>query len=222
MRCLRSLLLSAFLLPIPHSGRAALPADIVTPHYRLNLSTDDAWRAHFQKLATQGGVYSQFEEFRYLPFKKTPVVLTGEMRLSPERGLSLRYLKPEENLIAIDEKGILVRDAKGRTRDVGGDPRAKGATSTLLQVLRFDLGTLQRDFFVYGAKEGLAWQLAFEPKPEALALDSSLGRIVVRGQEETVSIIELRRSERQRIEIHVGATKTGVTFSPEELATYFR
>ena len=204
------------------SLRAALPADIVAPSYQLSLAQDEAWRTLFQTLANQGGIHSQFEEFRFLPIRKTPIILTGEMRLSPEHGLSLHYLKPEESRVIIDSRGILLRDARGRSRDVGSDPRARGATGTLLQVLRFDLAVLERDFTLYGAREGIAWKVVLEPKPEAIAQDTSLGRIIIHGQEEAVLLIELRRSDRQRIEIHVGDTRIGVSFSPEELSAYFR
>ncbi len=216
---------AALLLTFATGGgalRAALPSDIVAPSYQLSLEQDDSWRMRFHVLASQGGIHSQFQEFRFLPIRKTPLILTGEMRLSPEHGLSLQYLKPEESRVIIDSRGILLRDAKGRTRDVGSDPRARGATATLLQVLRFDLAVLERDFTIYGAQEGIAWKVVLDPKPEAVVRDASLGRIVVHGQEEAVLLIELRRSDRQRIEIHVGATRTGVSFSPEELSTYFR
>ncbi|HRE82563.1 MAG TPA: outer membrane lipoprotein carrier protein LolA [Opitutaceae bacterium] len=216
-----SLLCGLVSLSVPQV-RGALPADIVKPEYRLELSREIEWQTLFQQFAAQGSVLSAFEELRYLPIRKRPIVLTGEMRLSPERGLSLHYLTPEENRIIIDDQGILVRDAQGRSRDVGNDPRAKGATRSLLQVLRFDLATLERDFILYGAREGHAWQVVLDPKPEAVVRDASLGQIVVRGQDQTLLMIELRRSEKQRIEILVGKTETGVTFSAEDLATYFR
>lgn len=203
-------------------SQAALPEDIVSDQYRLNLAQDEAWRSLFQQLASQGAIRSQFEELRFIPIRKKPIVLTGEMRLSPERGLSLHYLTPKEDRIIIDERGILIRDAEGRGREVGNDPRARGATTTLLQVLRFDLPVLQRDFAVYGVREGHAWQVVLDPKPEAVARDSSLSRILVKGQNDVLLIIELRRSERQRVEIHVGKTETGVTFSAEELTRFFR
>lgn len=204
------------------SLRATLPDDIVAPPYRLSIANDPFWRTLFHTLSSQGGIHSQFEELRFLPIRKRPVVLTGEMRLSPDRGLSLHYFKPEESCVMIDSRGIVFRDAKGRVHEVGSDPRAQGATSTLLQVMRFDPAVLERDFAVYGVRDGIAWQVVFDPKPEAAARDISLGRIIVRGQEDAVLLIEFRRSDRQRIEIHVGPTRTGVTFSPTELATWFR
>lgn len=201
---------------------ATLPDDIVAPPYRLSIANDPFWRTLFHTLSSQGGIHSQFEELRFLPIRKRPVVLTGEMRLSPDRGLSLHYLKPEESCVMIDSRGIVFRDATGRVHEVASDPRARGATSALLQVMRFDPNVLERDFAAYGARDGIAWQVAFEPKPEAAARDISLGRIIVRGQEDAVLLIEFRRSDRQRIEIHVGPTRTGVTFSAAELATWFR
>lgn len=204
------------------SLRATLPDDIVSPAHRLSIASDPFWRGLFHTLSSQGGIHSQFEELRFLPIRKRPVVLTGEMRFSPDRGLSLHYLKPEESCVMIDSRGIVFRDATGRVHEVASDPRARGATSALLQVMRFDPNVLERDFAAYGARDGIAWQVAFEPKPEAAARDISLGRIIVRGQEDAVLLIEFRRSDRQRIEIHVGPTRTGVTFSAAELATWFR
>lgn len=204
------------------SLRATLPDDIVAPSYRLSIANDPFWRTLFHTLSSQGGIHSQFEELRFLPIRKRPVVLTGEMRLSPDRGLSLHYLKPQESCVMIDSRGIVFRDAKGRVHEVGSDPRAQGATSTLLRVMRFDPVVLERDFAVYGVRDGIAWQVVFDPKPDAAVRDISLGRIIVRGQEDAVLLIEFRRSDRQRIEIHVGPTRTGVIFSPTELATWFR
>jgi len=209
-------------MAVSHALRAALPDDIVSPEHRLTLAGDSSWRALFQTLASQGGIHSQFEELRFMPIRKRPIVLTGEMRLSPDRGLSLHYLTPEESCVMIDAGGIAVRDSKGRVHDIGSDPRARGATGTLLQVLRFDTTVLERDFIIYGARDGIAWRVVFEPKPEAAARDISLGRIIVHGQEDAVLLIELRRSDRQRIEIHVGTTRTGLTFTPAELSAWFR
>src|SRR4051812_49263707 len=53
------------------------------------------WRDLFEKLAPNKTRQSSFEERRYFPFRKTPVVLQGEIRIVPRLGLSLRYMQPE-------------------------------------------------------------------------------------------------------------------------------
>jgi hypothetical protein len=181
---------------------------------------DAEWRALFTALAGKGAVFSTFTERRWFPVRTEPVVLKGEMRLSPEHGMSLRYLENGGRVMIVDKKGILLRDDRGRSRAAPADARVPAANTALLPVLRFDFPELVKNFVVYGARDGAAWRLDFVPRDAALA--RTLGDITVRGENEDVRGLELRRAANQRIEISIDETQTGVTFSAADLKKFFR
>jgi hypothetical protein len=181
---------------------------------------DPEWRELFAHLAVRTTRMSQFEERRFFSFRKEPVVLTGEIRIDPELGLSLRYLTPEVRTIIIDAKGLLMRDERGRERAAPDDHRAAMATATLVSVLRFDLPALQKSFEIRGEREGEAWTLTFAPRDAAIA--KTLGRLVVRGEKLRLQRIEMHPSEKQRIEIVVGETNEGVIFTSDTIKRFFR
>src|SRR5512133_2760606 len=108
-------------------------SSLVAPETLLaNPASDPQWRALFDQLAPNKTRQSTFEERRYFPFRKTPVVLQGEIRIVPQRGLSLRYLQPEERVLIIGDKGLLMRDSDGQERTAPADSRAQAATSALV------------------------------------------------------------------------------------------
>src|SRR5215510_1038506 len=74
---------------------------------------DPAWRGLFDQLAPNKTRQSKFEERRFFPFRTKPVILEGEIRIVPRLGLSLRYLKPDERVMIIDDKGLMMRDSDG-------------------------------------------------------------------------------------------------------------
>lgn len=186
----------------------------------IGAADDPAWRDLFAHLAARTTRMSTFEERRYFSFRKEPVVLTGEIRIDPELGLSLRYLTPETRTIVVDAKGLLLRDDKGRERAAPDDHRAAMATATLVNVLRFDLPALQKTFEIRGQRDGEAWTLEFSPRDPALA--KTLGSLVVRGERLRLSQIEMRLAEKQRIEIIIGETNEGVIFASDTLKRFFR
>ena len=77
---------------------------------------DPAWSPLFTELAPDRTRQSNFEERRFFPFRQKPVVLKGEIRIVPDRGLSLRYLEPTPQTLIIDREGLLLRDDNGRER----------------------------------------------------------------------------------------------------------
>ena len=201
--------------------RAADPADLITPANKITVGENDAsWRELATALAANGNVAAPFTENRYLPFKKIPVVFTGDMRLSPDRGLSLAYTKPENQLMIVDSKGVLLRDGRGRQRELPNDPRAQAATTALLHVMRFDLPELAKNFDLYGQRTGDDWHLVFDPRPGELA--SVLSRLIVTGHRAQVKKLEMRKSALQGIEILIGDVRTHVDFTPEEIQKSFR
>jgi hypothetical protein len=197
------------------------PATLVEPGPVVELDHSGAdWQALFEKLAAQGTVFSHFTENRWFPFKKIPVVLKGEMRLLPGRGLSLRYTQPDDRTMIVDERGLLLRDDHGHSREVPPDPRSGNLNAALLPVMRFDQKELSKIFLLRAARFGRTWRLDFEPRDAALA--RMVGRIIVWGDDEKVKQLEFRRSNSQRVEIVIDDSQAGVVFSEVELRKYFR
>lgn len=216
MRPLHLLLCAAVTIAAPL--RAALPAE---PGPLLVAGQNDAeWTALFARLAAPGAVLSKFTERRWFPVKKQPVVLAGEMRLVPERGLSLHYPPPESRTLIVDAKGLLLRDAHGKNRELPQDQRATAVAAALLPVLNFDRAGLEKSFELHGVRDGAAWRLDLVPKSPALA--KTLGTIVLAGEGNDLRRLEFRRSDKQRVEIEIGESQTPATFSAEELKQFFR
>ena len=200
---------------------AADPADLISPANKIVVGENDApWKELSTALAANGNVAAPFTENRFLPFKKIPVVFKGDMRLSPDRGLSLHYSTPQDQLMLVDSEGVLLRDGRGRSRELPNDPRAQAATTALLHVMRFDLPELAKNFDLYGKREGDTWQLVFDPRPGELA--DALSRLIVTGRGVEVKKLEMRKSALQGIEILIGDVRTHVEFTPEELQKFFR
>ena len=211
------LLLTLAALPL----RAELPADLVSPAYRVTPGENDAaWLPLIADLKAKPPLKAVFTENRYFPFRKGPVKVTGEIRLDPVRGLSLHYLAPENRLMVVDASGGFAADEKGRRRELPDDPRAQAATRALLNVLRFDLPELAKSFAIYAARDGTAWRFTFVPNPGPLA--DVLHPISVSGDNALVTVIEMRKTASQRVEILIGETHTGVTFDATELKQFFR
>lgn len=179
---------------------------------------DPAWRELAATFARQPDGLAPFSEKRFFPFRRTPVELTGESRVSAGRGLSLRYTAPEERTVILDEQGVLVRDARGESA-APADPRAAAAHAALVQVLRFDFAALAGQFELYGVRTGPDWTIAFVPRADELR--RTVGQIVVGGAGEAITRIEIRRSEKQYILIEIGAARTA-PFTADELRRYFR
>ena len=214
MKTLFAVLALCLCLPV----RAAAPA---APGPELVAGENDAeWTPLFAALAGQGGVRSMFTEHRWFSVKKTPVVLHGKLRHSDTRGLSLHYTQPEEQLMLVDAKGLMLRDAKGRTRSMAADPRAPRMDAALLPVLRFDLPALLKLFTLRAARDGADWRLDFAPRTPELA--RHLSTLTVEGTGERVRRLEFRRSAKQRVEVLIETTQTGATFTAEEAKRYYR
>jgi hypothetical protein len=194
---------------------------LISPETRLaDPANDPAWRDLFTQLAPNKTRQSKFEELRYFPFRKTPTVLRGEIRIVPEVGLSLRYLEPERRLLIVDQKGLLMRDESGQERAAPSDSRAQAATSALVHVLRFDLNALKKDFDVHGRREGKTWSLGFMPRDPSFA--NLLGVLTVSGEGPVLQKIEMIKSPAQRIEINIRETQEDVLFTADTLRRFFR
>jgi len=178
------------------------------------------WRPLIDSMAAKGTVVAPFTERRFFPFRREPMVLSGVLRISPERGLSLEYMQPEESVVIADSAGLLLRDREGRTREMPSGSRGPGAVASLLPIMRFDLAALYPRFAIRAYGSSAAWRLEFEPRdPEAAR---ALGAITVAVAGTSVVHLEFKRSSSQRIEIDVGEARTGAPMSAAELARFFR
>ena len=199
---------------------AAEPLPLTPETLLADPANHPAWRDLIAQLAPNKTRQSRFEERRTFPFRKEPVVLTGEIRIVPDLGLSLRYLTPEPRTLIVDAKGLLMRDEQGRDRAPPNDSRAQAATSALVRVLRFDLAALQKDFAVHGRREGAAWSLAFVARDPAFV--NLLGTLSVSGEGGVLRTIEMTKSPTQRIEILIRDTAEDVLFTGDTLKRFFR
>lgn len=196
---------------------AAAEPVVIEPANRLSPDAP-AWRDLAAGFAVQADTRAIFEERRHFPFRREPVVLGGAVRVSRSRGLSLHYTQPEERTVILDDHGVLVREADGR--DARPDPRAEVGQRALLLVLRMDFAGLEKDFEVYGRRDGEAWALALVPRHEDVR--RSLGTIHATGAGTAVRTLELRRSARQHIDIAMSAVDTAVPFTADEVKQFFR
>lgn len=202
MKFLRPFLLFACLLP-------ALRADPA-----------DAWAPRFARLQANTPLLSTFTEARHYPFRRVPLALTGELRFDPAHGLSLHYLTPETYTLIVDPAGLLMRDERGRERTAPPDHRAQATALALLHLMRFDLAALQQTFDLSGDPTNAPWRLHLIPRDPTLS--DTLGTLTVTGQDDRVTTILMAQSPRQFIEITVTSATPRVTFSPADLARFFR
>ena len=211
------LALGLFLL-VATPGLPAAPEPLVNPEHRLP-AEPTAWHDLAAVFAQQPDVTADFSELRHFSFKQQPVGLTGEVRVSATRGLSLHYLTPEERTVILDARGVLIRAPGGR-KTAPADPRAAGANAALLNILRLDLAAQAGDFELYGQRDGAAWTLVLVP--HTAALRRSIARITVEGEAGTIRRILLRRSARHAIEILIAPPRPSAAFTEIELQCYFR
>lgn len=178
------------------------------------------WAPLIASLAAKGTVLAPFTERRFFPFRREPTLLKGVLRISPERGLSLQYTDPEPNVLIADASGILLRDRRGRSREMPSGSREAGAIASLLPIMRFDMPALYPRFVIHAYGTQAAWKFEFTPRDPEVA--RSLGEITVGGSGSDVRHLEFKRSSSQRIEIDVGETRSGEPFTPAELKQFFR
>lgn len=217
---MRSILFPALLLLSLPATLAASAVVLSSEALIADPEHDAAWAELFGKLSQEKTRFARFEEHRTFPFRKTPLVLQGELRIAPGRGLSLSYTGEKPQTVIVDSKGVLMRDQRGRERAGPTDGRAGAATNALFSILRFDLASLARQFKIHGLKDGSVWTLGFTPRDPALA--ELIGDVIVYGERARLNRIDMTKSEKQRIEIVVGETRDDVVFTNDEVKRYFR
>jgi hypothetical protein len=196
-----------------HAGPVA--GDVLTPE-----GAAGEWRPLIGALASKGPMQATFTEQRFFPFRREPMVLKGILRTSPERGVSLQYTEPEANVLIADPRGLILRDRSGRSREISAASREGGAIASLLPIMRFDLPALFPRFVIVAQRTDAGWQFQFTPRDPAA--ESSLGSITLSGSGTEVRHLEFKRSASQRVEIDVGETRPGTTFTAAEQAQFFR
>lgn len=214
------LLFPLLALPLLAVAQVPPPASPAPDAVITDPAHDPAWQPLFDRLAAPRARFSAFEEARTFPFRKTPIVLHGEIRIVPGRGLSLHYDGDEPHVVIIDPQGVLLRDENGRDHAAPSDARSDAITSALFHVLRFDLAALAREFTIRGAETDDGWTLAFEPHDPEVA--KFIGTISVAGHADLLDRIAMVKSERQRIDIALHDTQSDVIFTSDALRRYFR
>jgi hypothetical protein len=213
MIALRQILASAALAAAAHGAVDA--GQILTP-----AGAAGNWGPLIGALEAKGPLQASFTEYRYFPFRREPTILKGVLRISPEHGLSLQYTDPEPSTLIADANGLIMRDKAGRSRERPAGSREGGAIASLLPIMRFDFPALFPLFVIRATRGDAGWAFEFTPRDPGAA--GSLGVITVAGSGLDVSRLEFKRSASQRVEIDVGETKSGVAFTPDELARFFR
>lgn len=213
------LAVSLLALGLPLLGAAEPPAPpLVDPQNLITPGAAD-WVDLTTALAHRPDTLADFTELRRFSFKKQAVELSGEVRVSATRGLSLHYTKPEERIVVLDAQGLRVRTAPG-TKAPPSDPRMQAVNAALLDALRLDLPALAGRFEIYGRRTGESWTIALVPREAAMR--RGIERITVEGKAAIVSRIEIRHSAKQTIEILLSAPRAVTPFTAEELARYFK
>ncbi|WP_438479903.1 outer membrane lipoprotein carrier protein LolA [Oleiharenicola lentus] len=178
-----------------------------------------AWSDLAQAFAQRPDVMAGFTESRYFPFKENPAVLRGEVRVSRARGLSLNYTSPEQRTVIVDVTGVLLRDKKS-TVAAPNDVRAATINRAMMNTLNLNFAALAEDFELSGERKGAAWTLMMRPRDKQV--QQAFRQITVSGQGTVVERIELRRSQRQFIEIVMNDSREVAAFSAEDITRYFR
>src|SRR5271168_1891508 len=160
------------------AARADEASALAIPAKRI-ARDDPEWNKLAGELRAEAAVTANFTELRWFAFKSSPIVLKGEVRVSADRGLSLHYIEPEEQVVIIDGRGGLLRSSAG-DRAMPSDPRADAANFALLHLLRLDLPLLSESFEVYGKRTDSAWTLALAARDAEM--QRSLGTIIVDGK----------------------------------------
>ncbi len=210
--------LLAWLLLWPLAGVAAGPDPLVHTAHQL-APADPAWSDLSAAFAHTADTTADFTERRHFPFKREPVELAGEVRVSAKHGLSLHYTAPEERTVILDDRGVLIRAAAGE-QSPPDDPRAAAANEAMRHIVRFDLPALEKDFEIYGHRDGAAWALTLVPRTAVAR--RNVGRINVAGEGATIRRLEIRRTAKQAIEILIAPPRPPAAFTAAELQVYFR
>ncbi|HUR57758.1 MAG TPA: outer membrane lipoprotein carrier protein LolA [Opitutaceae bacterium] len=206
-----SLAFAAFAAAADQTTRARAEA-------RVSASSPE-WTDLVRRYAEKPDGVADFEERRYFPFRREPVVLKGQVRVSRVHGLSLHYTAPEERTLILDETGMLVREPKGQ-KSPPLDPRATAANEVMRHILRLDFAALEKSFEISGVRGPDEWSLTLVPRADTMR--RALGDIHVGGDAISVRQIDLRKSAKQHVDITMSPAREVGAFTADEVKRYFR
>ncbi len=202
----------------PQTLGAAEAVSLVNPGHRIPAGAA-GWNDLIEVFAHKPDTTAEFSEQRFFAFKKEPVSLRGEVRVSATHGLSLHYTAPDERTVIIDRGGLLLRESTG-DKTPPSDPRARSVNEALLNILRFDFTALEKSFEIYGQREGDDWTLALVPRSDDVR--HMLGQLSVAGRAGTVQHIAIRHSAKQHVDISIDSPRAATAFTNEEVKRFFR
>ena len=200
------------------SALAALPllASAAGEPYATELPP--AARARLETLARPRTLVGAFTESRYTPLKKKPVVVSGIVRIDRNRGLSLAYDQPRAPIVILDEKGLLLRHSDGREQVA--PPEAADDLRLLHALFVFDLATLEKSYALAATESADgAWTLVFTRRPEATA---TYRELTLAGDASRLTRIVLAKTPNLHTDIDLKPPQLDLSFTPEDLARYFR
>lgn len=206
---LRLLLLLA-LSPLPR------PASAAPEPYASELPP--VTRSRLETLAQPRTLVGEFTESRFTPLKKKPVVVAGIVRIDRARGLSLAYDQPRAPIVILDDKGLLLRHADGREQAAPSE--AADDLRLLHALFVFDLATLEKSYALAAANspDG-TWTLTFTRRPDQPA---TYRELTLAGDATRLTRIVLSKTPNLHTDIALGHAELNRTFTPEDLARYFR
>lgn len=179
-----------------------------------------AVRARLETLARPRTVVAAFTESRHTPLKKKPVVVSGTVRIDRARGLSLAYEKPRASVVVLDEKGLLLRHPDGREQSA--PPEAADDLRLLHALFAFDLAALEESYALASSENADGdgtWNLVFTRREGSTA---SYRELTLAGDAARLARIVLAKTPNLRTDIALESPRLDVTFTPDELARYFR
>ncbi len=161
-----------------------------------------------------------FQEKRFFPFRKTPTVVEGIVRIWRGVGTSIAY--PASKTVVIhDEEGILLRriSEDGSYRERASKVGWSNAIELLGSAFNFDQRELNQAFELNWEEGDGNWKILMEPRE---AEGGNLESVTINGNGTNVESIVMGFLDRKRIEIFPEEEIARPTFSEEEQAMYFR
>ena len=102
----------------------------------------------------------EFSEARHFPFRREPVLLTGDVNYLPGRGLLLHYRAPDDRIVALSPGGLLTGSEDDLAR------RSPPAHMAALQaVFELDVDTLERSYTIKFEGTVEDWILTLDRPP---------------------------------------------------------
>jgi len=155
-----------------------------------------------QDLALNKGGRARFVEKRYMTLLDKPVVSTGEMRFTAPDRLERRTQTPKPEILQLEGDQLTIeRDGRKMSIDLAQQPQAKVFVDSIRSTLSGNRGALEKDYLLRLSGTAEKWQLALEPRNEAIA--ELMLRITVRGRGNQIRHIEYLQADGDRVELSI-------------------